>query len=193
MSTIPASKLMMKMIIIIKFHLSNPLVMIIRIMVKLKLWRCNCCSLKPFSSLTSALWNHHWPQENMNFWNFVRMTYFQTFAPKPVWSASNFSFGKPSNRLAGEGIDWLPTGSLSGVQRSTAPPHRGFLVQTLLFSGSKWRVLYMEAFSVLVEKPELAPVIAQDMCLSNLWQISSGDKDHNYKFFFLHTLIQAKK
>lgn len=37
MSTIPASKLMMMMIIIIKFRLSNPSVMIIRIMVKLQL------------------------------------------------------------------------------------------------------------------------------------------------------------
>lgn len=50
----------------------------------------------------------------------------------------------------------------------------------------------MEAFSLVVEKPKLALVIAQDVCLSNLCQISASDTDHNY-MFFLHTLDSSKK
>lgn len=46
----------------------------------------------------------------------------------------------------------------------------------------------MEAFSLVVEKPKLA----QDVCLSNLCQISASDTDHNY-MFFLHTLDSSKK
>lgn len=50
----------------------------------------------------------------------------------------------------------------------------------------------MEAFSTVLEKPKLVPVTPQDVCLSNIGQISSGDRDHQ-NVFFLHTLDSGKK